>query len=390
MKKKVLIGCGIIAGLMFCGFAMLAILGTIAFRHIHKVSTKLPAQLSKPAILQGKSFLTKSTFCKCPVTDMVTDMVIGDYDPTPGLEMRIAGLCGAELVAGDGRKLNSVSFDSSCSYVDIVDVEGDGVPEYLNRGSWEVDASLLDHDGNVVWSYGGSPGVDDACSGDIDGDGNLEYAVGFNGDGGIRLLETDGKLKWKRPGGNVWHVEMFDVNNDGKLEVVHSGESYKLSALDRAGNEVPMLNSSVQALFDSRQLKDFRPTLDFYDFFTCKWPTSSSAQCVVSTQDGFVCIIARNGRILRELAAPYLVNPIVSDATTVKLQQGKPDYFAVLTTPGSSKRSILYVFDSTGNLVYQEVRPDMTSSLICGPLGKSGREALYVGGQGQVTRYIAP
>lgn len=72
----------------------------------------------------------------------------------------------------------------------------------------------------------------------------------------------------------------------------------------------------------------------------------------------------------------------------VRLDPGKPDYFAVVGYHYPSwHRSTLQIFDASGRLVYEEVLPENANSLtvISGPL--SSPEALLVGGEKTIWRY---
>lgn len=177
------------------------------------------------------------------------------------------------------------------THVDIVDVTGDQVCEFMNRGAWGDDAALMDHSGKVLWSYGGMPGVDDMCAGDVDGDGVLEFAVSFNGGGGVHLLDRNGKKRWQRPDGNAWHIEMTDVNGDGKLEIVNSGGG-GITVRDARGNTIS--ESGMKA-----------PSL-VAPFSLCRWPGKQGPARVLCCGNGVLWLIDFDGEVQAEFKTPQV------------------------------------------------------------------------------------
>lgn len=73
--------------------------------------------------------------------------------------------------------------------------------------------------------------------------------------------------------------------------------------------------------------------------------------------------------------------------TPVKLVKGQPEYFAVLLDYKLDERSVLYVYDSKGGLVYEEVLPESGAGIAAVPDGKIGTEKLLIGSNNQVWQY---
>ncbi len=336
---------------------------------------KMPAGLQTPAVVTGSGFLQKSLFQSDPRLGKVTDIVLGELDGQPGSEIGVAGTQGA-LILDKGLKVkSSVQFDARTTHAHIIDLNGDGICEFMNmnRAGWSIDASLLDHKGMTLWSYGGMPGVDDVCAGDIDGDGRLEFAVGFNGGGGVHLVDSAGRRRWKEPDGNVWHVEMADINADGKLEIVHSNAAGRITVRDGQG----------------RILSRAKPAPYFSGFSLCRWPDRKSRQYALLAEGDAVWILGFNGKTVMRLDAPRAGSLGNASGVTVKLVPGEPEYLAVAVDYEIWKRSNLYVYDSKGTLVYQEIVPEACASIAALPLDNSDREAILLGGEGRVWQYQA-
>lgn len=203
--------------------------------HLVPSQTEMPPDLEAPGVLLGSDAFSKGLFLEDRRLGGITDIVMGELDPSPGVEIGLAGPGCVLFTDKDARVKSVVSLGGRTAYVKIVDIDADGVCEFLNRGSWGIDASLIDHGGKVVWSYGGSPGVNDTAMGDVDGDGIPEIVVGFNGGGGVHLLNKDGQLIWKMKDSNVWHVEITDTDGDGRLEILHSDVGGRMKVRDGRG-----------------------------------------------------------------------------------------------------------------------------------------------------------
>lgn len=71
----------------------------------------------------------------------------------------------------------------------------------------------------------------------------------------------------------------------------------------------------------------------------------------------------------------------------VRLRDGQSDYFAVLVTFRHWDNSILYIYSSTGVLVYQEILGQGGSAIAALTAEKAGHETLPVGGAEKVWQY---
>ncbi len=372
MRKKILVGCLAAVGLVI----ILVILGGffVYQRFIAPIVSsrlRMPSDLETPSVLVGSRFISKSLFLEDPRLGTITDIVKGELDPSPGLEIGIVGSQGALFVDETSGVKSSMMFSAQADHVDVIDVDGDSIYEYLNRGSWAIDASLIDHKGNSIWTYGGGPGVDDMCAGDIDGDGELEFVVGFNGGGGVHLLDKNGKKRWKQPDGNVWHVELVDTNGDGSLEIVHSNAGGEITVRNRQGGIISRSD----------------PAAYFSDFSLCKWPSKEDRQYALLSEDDTIWLFDFDGKAVAQFDAPKCGTLGHARGVPIKIKSDQPEYLAVIVEFSNWKRSILYVYNPTGALVYQEVLPEVCGSIAAISLDNSGTDTMLIGGEGKVWQY---
>ncbi len=370
--KKFLIGCSLVLGIV----TITIIVGGL-FAYWYFISpfisrmAEMPNELKTPGILVGSDFISKEIFIQDARLGTITDITLGQFDPSPGFEIGIVGSKGALLLDETINVKSSIMFALRAGHVDIIDVEGDNTCEYLDRGGGWQDVSLIDHKGNSVWTYGEMPGVDDLCAGDVDGDGVLEFVVGFNGGGGVRLLDKNGKEIWEKPDGNVWHVELVDTDGDESLEIVHSNAAGQITVRDRQG----------------KIISQAKPAPYFSDFSICRWPSKKDRKYALLAEDDTIWILDFDGKAAAQFDAPMAGTLGEARGVPIKIESDKPEYFAVIVEFGHWEKSILYIYSPDNVLVYQEIIPEACASIASLSLDVTGKETLLVGGNGKVWKY---
>jgi hypothetical protein len=263
-------------------------------------------------------------------------------------------------------------FGIRAGHVDIIDVDGDKTCEYLNRGGGWQDVSLIDHNGNSIWTYGGMPGVNDIAAGDIDGDDTLEFVAGFNGGGGVRLLDRTAKEKWKQNDGNVWHVELVDTDGNGSLEIVHSNAGGQITVRDTKGTIIRQSN----------------PAAYFSSFSLTPWTTKNGKQYALLAQDDTIWVFDFYGKIITQYNAPLSGSLGHARGVPIKINSAKPEFFAVVVVHSSWDKSLLYIYGQDNSLAYQEIIPEACESIASIPIDSTDKEALLVGCNGKVWKYF--
>jgi len=323
--------------------------------YFYVISKKPPPKPPEPGVLAGAKLISKSIFVESKQLGRVYDIARGELDSEPGAEIGIAWAGfhengGAAFCNEKGEIKSTVVFDQKASNPKIVDVEKDGICEFLSRGGDSGNVMLFNHRGETIWFYKkGKKFVNHTAAGDIDGDGELEFALSFNAGGGVRLLESNGELIWKSDDSNAWHIEMADTNQDGNLEIISSNSRGSIKIRDKEGNI----------------LSDVRPKIYFNKFTISRWPSPADREYIItSRKDEKVYILDFNGKTIAKYNAPKTLTTLNICAAPVLLIKDKPHYFAVLIMLRASwHRSILYLYDDKGNIAYQEVIPDICRAM---------------------------
>lgn len=354
---------------------------------------RVPEDLRTPELLFATLRLSRQPMLRDPGLGPVTSLSVGDYHDAPGKEAMVVGLRDAVCVSvnphsdpsGDeppaegetGRQahtLTRLKLDGPTRRVEMLDTDSDGTFEFLNRGSWACDVSLLDHTGKALWTYGGKPGVNDACPVDVDGDGRIEIVVGFNGEGGLHLLDAEGRRIWRRDATDVWCVGALAANEAGQQQIVHSN----------AAGELVVRNADGQITHRTE------PGVFYSHFSVCPWPAPGAGQALLRADQDAVRVLEPDGTILDRLAVPACRSLGHVRGVFVRLA-GKEDlYFAVLIEYRNWRRSHLCVFGTEMELLYQEVLGEACGAIAAVPMPASDREAILVGGNGTVWQYELP
>lgn len=394
-----------------------------------RLNKEIPAELKEARVVVGADLLSRSQFIKTNQLaswrdirnpeklkgsfDSIEDIALGELDGTPGLDIGIAGRDGALLCDRQGKVKEQILFKfekkvlklgpietetekGSLGDIRIVDIEGDGVCEYLGRGSIHGGA-IFNHQGKVLWSYGDfteeKTAIDDLNVGDVDGDGVAEFVSSWNA---IELFDRHGTKRWTQVDEYTDQVEVVDVDEDGRREILcHSG--HDLVIRDSEGQVVKIVEMPIY-------IGHFSLSENHHE---------QKPPQILVVQDGSVWLLDFDGQTAAKFDAPlsHLVKPtpevvdipgtseplVITDEDVykaegvwVKLFKDQPAYLAIITQFSVIDRSIFYVYDTQGKLVYQEILPEQCSSIAVLPSEDESRQAsLLVGGEETVWRYAA-
>lgn len=233
---------------------------------------------------------------------------------------------------------------------------------------------LFDIEGKEIWKLihiDSSTGhIDGVTFGDVDGDGKTEFAVYYRYREGIHLVDGEGKTRWKHPVYALGHLEITDINEDGKAEVIYDNSNNangitEFKILDEAGTIVNKLKIATTS----------------YEFAITKWPNRESKPNILLTEDAKIRIVDLKGDTVICLDAPGCRPFGHVKAVTIKFKKDEPEYLAVKKSLHPDL-SVLYVYGNDGKLVYQKtevIKGGRKPTLVAVPMNETGDERLLVG-----------
>ena len=397
------------AFLLGCAALYWFVLSVLTGQLLRRHGAETPAQLKEPRVTAGKEFLSQSKFIELGVLESVkgigaiNDVAVIEFGSQPGFEVVIAGHAGAIDYDRNGTRQNRMLFQfptekvkvgpltsektlTRLGQVQVVDLEGDGISEYLARGSLD-GAAVFDHQGRVLWSYGKyskeKMSISDLTVGDLDGDHVAEFVASWHG---IEVFDQSGRRKSQvQEQYSDAQIEVVDTDGDGKNEIVSCGESLKIR--DSTG----------------RVIKSVGVPVYLGNFCLNKMP-GREQPVILGVQDGSLWLIDFNGKVIAQFEAPLSTfyekvrqasrtelrgtSVYKSKGIWVKLAKDQPEYLAVITEFAGIDRSVLDVYTPAGNLVYQEVLPEDCLSIAALPLeDQGGVQEFLVGGERTVWKY---
>lgn len=445
-KRSVKIVLSVIAAIIVTVFAIAGygVWRTLSFlSEISSDSDKqVPIELAQPRVLTGSEFLSKRQLFKKTAKSFSEVVFDGsardeeDRDKLVSIESakKVYGfsdirLCGDEIVAAgefgayiidrDGNLKRFVAFErlkdeikvlfwtqktfrDTTDNLRIFDIESDGRCEYHSNGPSD-GLALFDSEGRVLWRYrnrsyreylGRDPKesnawVTDVGTADLNDDGKTDLILSLNGEG-IRAFTADQKEIWFRAGDiSSDRFHLLDVDNDGNPELLNFiGGGSEL--MDRATGELikefPLEPGAdgVMVVESPSGKKEFRlgsMSGDKFELHDLEGNTIFASDAPLKE----VKAVAPKDYGSFTSDTENIYQPLVR---AVSLKNDAEKFYVVLGSYVGIPRSQLYVYDSKGKLVYQEMLDEEAEAMtvLAEP---EGREGFIVAGKHTVWRYSA-
>jgi hypothetical protein len=233
---------------------------------------------------------------------------------------------------------------------------------------------LYDSNGNEKWNITRQDkkgtAIDGVRAGDVDGDSQPDIVIYHRYREGIHLVDGEGNTIWKYPVHALGHLEVSDVDEDGKAEIIFSNSNNangvtEYSTLDEGG-----------AIADRLKI-----TTTSYEFSIVRWPDNGPIPNLLLTEKNKIRIVDLNGNTVIEVDAPGCRPFGKVAAASVKLNKTELRYLAVKKSLHPDL-SVLYVYNPGGKLVFQKtevIKGVLAPTLVSVPADTSRLEKLIVG-----------
>jgi len=350
-------------------------------------------------------------------------------------EVVFAGMFGAEVLDRSGAVKREILFQpvankfkagwfesknygAAFSEVRIADLDKDGSYEFVGSGG-AGGLAVFDKEGNGLWRYGQlnfdmvelldkekieeSRGkyffINAVTTGDLDGDGTEEVVV-TTSNNEIIAFDNKGHEKWRRqddrPGSRL---QILDVDGDEKAEIFEW--FYMMSKIrDSEGNLI-------------KQSK--KEDVGYENVFVTEDGKKKKLNFVKATSNKLT-VTDEGGKIVWEGDAPYRevkwgknstgfkpagaggkdIDPAegtmsarAAEIVLVKLKSGQAKYLAMVASYIGSNRAVFYVYSPEGDLVYNEILPEESKTIMALPGADGETEDVLVGGKKTIWRYRA-
>jgi len=335
------------------------------------ITSATAVHLGQPGVRSGQGFVNPSILVQDDRLGNVMDVTSDRQNPSL---IWVAGKNSIMSVQSDGKIMRSVALPTNYYHFRWIDLNNKTT--LLSTGSWIRPAALFDSNAQVIWSYTQEGGIDDttACF-NILGDNKTEFVVGFHGSNGIHLLDASGHLVWKVDEKNVWHIEARDLNDDGKIKIVHSNAAGKLVVRNPDG--------SIQVAYN--------PPVYVADFTLTDWINDNGPTAIIiPNETKYMFWSISKSAPVTEWESGFKLKTGKTRAQWVVWNPESGKSLALLTTFALSHQSLLTIYSEAGEMQYQEVLPEACEGLgmVDGPT--PGSHMLLLGLENKVIQYQKP
>ena len=284
------------------------------------------------------------------------------------------------FISNDGFLKSSIHLNYDClGKIIPVDIENDVIFEFYTFSRSTV--ILLDNHGQTIWKFSQSQ-FDNKFDtqigiGDLDGDGVVEFVAAFlkGNDYTVHILDQKGNLKhhFVLPDFrfDFEYMKVFDTNSDGISEIVCNGM-----------RGVHIFNSL------GGLVRKFKP--EWEGWHLSLWHTGNGKPLIYGPKGKSILLTDLTAMIVDEIRLSkkglyFLRNPPIP----IKFKGVNTESYIAATKviPYVYDRSYFYIFNPSGNLIYEEVLPSRIDGYWVAFDSKIKKEYLIVSLHGTIWSY---
>jgi len=312
----------------------------------------------------GNERIKKQNFYYNKRMTYITHIVCGELDSKDGPDVGILDQFGMDIIDFNGKLKSRVTFNWEGAVLEPdVAVKNDGDFEFIV--CYQAPFGVMDRSGEPIWMFNDELSYKMAF-GDINKNDSPEYYVATTS---LIKLNAKGKKVWQTKNEIFNDVEVYNPARSGRYLVVTSNHLGKIQFRDYQGNVVD----------------EWTPKEKINQFKICSWLKS---HYILTSYKDVIILMDMNGQEIMRHKLSHSPTEIYSiRGVSVKFDYGK-DYLAVITKFSSaSGLSMLCIFSSEKELIYQELL-GVTTGLSAINMPFSKWQTLLVGnGPGLVNKY---
>lgn len=303
----------------------------------------------------------------------ISSMGLVNCSQLPNADITLIGGHGVAYISKNGTVASFIKFEEPAGFdVFPIDIENDGLCEFVdNAGGWSP-VGLIDHDGNYIWRYGEGTSTrhthkyevlidagaspEDIIAFDANNDGDLDFLVPLLivGKNETSVLTKNGKILQKLDY-NLRDSKTADIDHDGDDELISTIHTRDVNNNTRA-NKIVIRDNSLKIINRFPITCSGGSPSRGCTLRIAKWPDSLGTwHAFLNYLDTIQVINLATGNVTKQYRTgiKYKSEMYIEKIIPVRFIHNK-DPFLVTATP-SERRITLSIYDPDSNLIYSEI-----------------------------------
>lgn len=354
------------------------------------------AEIEHPKVFTDENIVSKQPFFDSEkiAESSVKKIFVGNFDAVAGDEKVFAYRDKAVVFEKDGTLRSEIKYDLGITQdsvspshatllsVDITDFDGDGKYEFVGVGNYPYAAYIIDQKGKIVWKYQGKEiDVKNVVTVDVDNDERREIVV-LDGNQ-IRIFDRQGnEIKTLTAFKSSSFSDNFIVTKNGKSEInflINRFSDTSLVSLDGKTVEKIEMPTQISGVLVEKDMSARSLYFDNNEFGLFNLDGNLEARLPAPYSEIKKTSWDEN---LNDSYTDRQVSVMNATAQRFRIDENGETLLAVagyLFSRDGYSKSMLYIYDRNGKIVYQELFNDSSIKLdIVNSETKPGAEDLLV------------